>query len=56
LDGSQSAEEKYEQRQTQAKSLLDKFYHWLEKANVPPKTALGKAVQYCTSGINSFAT
>jgi len=43
----QSAEEKYEQRQTQAKPLLDKFYQWLEKANVPPKTALGKAVQYC---------
>jgi len=27
--------------------LLTQFYQWLEKANVPPKTALGKAIQYC---------
>lgn len=23
------------------------IYQWLEKAKVPPKTALGKAIQYC---------
>ena len=42
-----NADEKYQLRQEKAKPLLDKFYQWLEKANVPPKTALGKAVQYC---------
>lgn len=41
------AQEKHKQRQAQAKPLLDKFYQWLEKANVPPKTSLGKAIQYC---------
>lgn len=41
------ASEKYKQRQAQAKPLLAKFYQWLEKANVPPKAALGKAIQYC---------
>jgi len=39
--------EKYQGRQEMAKPLLAKFYQWLEKANVPPKTALGKAIQYC---------
>tara|TARA_R110001583_G_C5634939_1_gene407374 strand:+ start:820 stop:2325 length:1506 start_codon:yes stop_codon:yes gene_type:complete len=42
-----SAQEKYEQRQTVAKPLLDKFSQWLTQANVPPKSALGKAVGYC---------
>lgn len=42
-----SAQEKYEQRQTVAKPLLDKFSQWLTQANVPPKSALGKAVCYC---------
>ena len=42
-----SASEKYQGRQEKAKPLLDKFYLWLEKANVPPKSALGKAIQYC---------
>lgn len=42
-----SAQEKYEQRQTVAKPLLDKFRQWLTQANVPPKSALGKAVGYC---------
>ena len=39
--------EKYKGRQEMAKPLLAQFYQWLEKANVPPKTALGKAIQYC---------
>jgi transposase len=39
--------EKYKVRQEMAKPLLAQFYQWLEKANVPPKTALGKAIQYC---------
>lgn len=39
--------EKYQGRQEMAKPLLAQFYQWLEKANVPPKTALGKAIQYC---------
>jgi hypothetical protein len=30
-----------------AKPLLDKFSRWLTQANVPPKSALGKAVGYC---------
>jgi len=42
-----SADEKYRGRQEKAKPLLAQFYQWLEKANVPPKTALGKAIQYC---------
>ena len=40
-------DEKYQGRQEKAKPLLAQFYQWLEKANVPPKTALGKAIQYC---------
>lgn len=39
--------QKYQIRQEKAKTLLGQFYQWLEKANVPPKTALGKAIQYC---------
>lgn len=42
-----TAEQKYQGRQEKAKPLLAQFYQWLEKANVPPKTALGKAIQYC---------
>jgi len=42
-----SAVEKYQGRQEKAKPLLDQFYQWLNNANVPPKTALGKAIQYC---------
>ncbi|MGJ8694603.1 MAG: IS66 family transposase [Thalassotalea sp.] len=41
------ADDKYQQRQEKAKPLLEQFHQWLEKANVPPKTALGKAIQYC---------
>jgi hypothetical protein len=40
-------EEKYQGRQEKAKPLLAQFYQWLEKANVPPNTAFGKAIQYC---------
>ncbi|WP_085283334.1 IS66 family transposase [Colwellia chukchiensis] len=39
--------EKYQRRQEKAKPLLDKFAQWLTKANVPPKTAIGKAITYC---------
>jgi len=42
-----NADEKYQLRQEKAKPLLDKFYQWLEKANVVTKSALGKAIQYC---------
>jgi transposase len=42
-----TAAQKYQGRQEKAKPLLAQFYQWLEKANVPPKTALGKAIQYC---------
>ena len=42
-----SVQEKYEQRQAVAKPLLDKFSQWLTQTNVPPKSALGKAVGYC---------
>jgi len=42
-----STQEKYEQRQTVAAPLLEKFSQWLTQTNVPPKSALGKAVGYC---------
>lgn len=42
-----SADDKYQQRQEKAKPLLEQFHQWLEKANVPPKTALGAAITYC---------
>ena len=42
-----TAIEKYQLRQAQTKPHLEQFYLWLEKANVPPKSALGKAIQYC---------
>jgi len=42
-----SANEKTVLRQEKAKPLLEQFYRWLDKADVPPKTALGKAIQYC---------
>lgn len=41
------ADDKYQTRQEKTKPLLDKFAKWLAKANVPPKTTLGKAIQYC---------
>jgi len=42
-----SIQEKYERRQEVAKPLLDKFSQWLTQTNVPPKSALGKAIGYC---------
>ncbi len=39
--------DKYQLRQEKAKPLLEQFYKWLEKSNVPPKSAIGKAIQYC---------
>jgi transposase len=42
-----SAKEKYQRRQEVAKPLLDKFNQWLIEADVPPKSALGKAIGYC---------
>jgi transposase len=41
------AKEKYQRRQEVAKPLLDKFNKWLIEADVPPKSALGKAIGYC---------
>jgi transposase len=37
-----------EQRKTQAQPILEEFYRWLQEqcSQVPPKTALGKAVVY----------
>ncbi len=42
------AEEKHAHRQQHARPLLDEFKTWLDKSanQVPPKTALGKAVSY----------
>lgn len=42
-------EELYDMRQKQAKPILKKFKAWLDKRkdSVPPKTLLGKAVNYC---------
>jgi len=43
-----TADQRYEIRQTQSKSILSELRKWLDKsiANTPPKTAIGKAVQY----------
>jgi len=42
------AGERYRQRQARAKPLLDAFKQWLDKSvnQVPPKSALGKAIGY----------
>ena len=41
-------DQRYEIRQKQSKLILSKLRKWLDKAiaNTPPKTAIGKAVQY----------
>lgn len=41
--------ELYDMRQKQAKPILKKFKSWLDKRkdSVPPKTLLGKAINYC---------
>jgi len=41
-----TAEEKYEARQQQASSLLEKLHDWLTKQHVLPKTKLGEAMTY----------
>lgn len=43
-----SPEERYQLRQDKAKPILDKLKAWLEKSllQVPPKTAIGKALAY----------
>jgi transposase len=40
--------EKYQARQKQSQAILDTLKHWLDKSlsQVPPKTALGKALYY----------
>ena len=47
----QTADEKYQARQQQSQAILDKLKHWLDKSlsQVPPKTALGKALYYLDS-------
>lgn len=48
-----TAEDKFKVRQQKAKPIVDELYQWLlkHKDKIPPKTALGKAVNY---GINQF--
>ena len=43
-----TVDQRYEIRQKQSKLILSKLRKWLDKAiaNTPPKTAIGKAVQY----------
>lgn len=43
-----NAQERHRQRQHQAKPVLDKLHAWLQQTapTVPPKTALGNALQY----------
>lgn len=47
----QNADEKYQARQQQSQPILAKLKHWLDKSlsQVPPKTALGKALYYLDS-------
>ncbi len=46
-----TSDEKYQARQQQSKAILDKLKSWLDKSlsQVPPKTALGKALYYLDS-------
>ena len=48
LSNEKSTAERYKIRQKQSKEVIEKLRRWLEKAlkNTPPKTTLGKAVQY----------
>jgi transposase len=43
-----TTDEKYQTRQQQSQAILDTLKHWLDKSllQVPPKTALGKALYY----------
>jgi len=47
----QTENEKFQARQQQSQAILDKLKHWLDKSlsQVPPKTALGKALYYLDS-------
>jgi transposase len=46
-----TSDEKYQARQQQSQPILDKLKYWLDKSvsQVPPKTALGKALYYLDS-------
>jgi transposase len=46
-----TADDKYQAREQQSQVILDKLKHWLDKSlsQVPPKTALGKALYYLDS-------
>lgn len=46
-----TTDEKYQVRQQQSQAILDTLKHWLDKSlsQVPPKTALGKALYYLNS-------
>lgn len=46
-----TADKKYQERQQQSQPILDKLKNWLDKSlsQVPPKTALGKALYYLDS-------
>ena len=46
-----TTDEKYQARQQQSQAILDKLKHWLDKSlsQIPPKTALGKALYYLDS-------
>jgi transposase len=46
-----TADEKYQTRQQQSQPILDKLKSWLDKSlpQMPPKTALGKALYYLDS-------
>ena len=41
------AKEKYQQRQKEAKPILDKLAQWLAKSHVVPNSKLGEAIKYC---------
>ena len=51
LSKDSSVDERLALRQTQARSIIDQLRLWLDKslANSPPKTALGKAMQYLSN-------
>ena len=42
-----NAKEKYQQRQKEAKPILDKLEQWLAKSHVVPNSKLGEAIKYC---------
>ncbi len=46
---SASSEDKHLRRQADAVRILDQFKAWLDKQSVPPKTLLGRAINYTLS-------